>query len=78
MPHSCCCLRLAPVPLSQGTKFFWRSKESIDVAIHFNSDEDVITISTRSHQRGHNYPAIFVEASKIPIARVDAVSGCQA
>lgn len=54
--------------------FFWRSKENIDVAFHYNKDEGLVTISTRSHERGHNYPAIFVDASKIPVSKADAVS----
>lgn len=54
--------------------FFWRSKENIDVAFHYNRNEELLTISTRSHERGHNYPAIFIDACKIPISRADAVS----
>lgn len=59
--------------LLQGAKFFWRSQENIDVAFHFNKDEEVITISTHSHERGYNYPAIFVDVSKIPVSKADAV-----
>lgn len=57
----------------QGTRFFWRSKENIDVAFHYNSDEDMITISTRCPERSYNYPAIFVDASKIPASKTEAV-----
>lgn len=63
-----------PPSPAQGSQFFWRSKESIDVAYHYNADEGLITISTRCPERGYNYPAIFVDASKIPISRADAVS----
>ncbi|CAN0382584.1 unnamed protein product [Ascophyllum nodosum] len=68
-------LRAIPIGtlLHQGSQFFWRSKESIDVAFHYNSDEGLITISTRCPSRGYNYPAIFVDASKIPVSKGDAV-----
>lgn len=33
-----------------------------------------MTISTRSHERGYNYPAIFVDVSKIPVTRSECVS----
>lgn len=58
----------------QGSRFFWRSKETIDVAFHHNSDEGLITISTRSLERAYNYPAIFVDAAKIPVPKSEAVS----
>lgn len=60
-------------PRSQGSRFFWRSKETIDVAFHYNWDDELITISTRCLERGHNYPAIFVDASKLPITKSEAV-----
>lgn len=58
----------------QGSRFFWRNKETIDVAFHHNSDEGLITISTRSLERAYNYPAIFVDATKIPVPKSEAVS----
>lgn len=59
----------------QGSRFFWRSKETVDVAFHYNSDEGLITISTRCLDRAYNYPAIFVDAGKIPVPKSEAVSG---
>lgn len=44
------------------------------MAFHYNKDEGVITISTRSHGRGYNYPAIFVDVSKVPVSKAEAVS----
>eukprot|EP00752_Nemacystus_decipiens_P002760 g2578.t1 len=69
-------LRAIPIGklIHQGSRFFWRSKETIDVAFHHNSDEGLITISTRSLERAYNYPAIFVDATKIPVPKSDAVS----
>lgn len=58
----------------QGSHFFWRSKETIDVAFHHNSNEALITISTRSIERVYNYPAIFIDATKIPVPKSEAVS----
>lgn len=60
--------------LPQGSRFFWRSKETIDVAYHYNSDEGLITISTRCPERAYNYPAIFVDVAKIPVHKSEAVS----
>lgn len=59
---------------AQGSRFFWRSKETIDVALHLNTDEGLMTISTRCPERGYNYPAIFVDVSKIPVHKSEAVS----
>ncbi|CAM9715689.1 unnamed protein product, partial [Pylaiella littoralis] len=59
--------------LYQGSRFFWRSKETIDVAYHYNSDEGLITISTRCPERAYNYPAIFVDVAKIPVHKSEAV-----
>ena len=76
--HSACHIAVSKIfhdlSRTQGSQFFWRSKESIDVAFHYNSDEGLITISTRCPSRGYNYPAIFVDASKIPVSKGDAVS----
>ncbi|CAM9854239.1 unnamed protein product, partial [Hapterophycus canaliculatus] len=60
--------------MAKGTRFFWRSKENIDLAFHFNKDEGLITISTRCPERSYNYPAIFVDASKIPVHKSEAVA----
>eukprot|EP00904_Undaria_pinnatifida_P002500 jgi/Undpi1/12250/HiC_scaffold_5.g01926.m1 len=59
--------------IHQGSLFFWRSKENLDVAFHYNSDEGLVTISTRCLERGYNYPAIIVDASKIPVSKAMAV-----
>eukprot|EP00903_Cladosiphon_okamuranus_P018620 g17140.t1 len=69
-------LRAIPIGklIHEGSRFFWRSKDTIDVAFHHNSDEGLITISTRSLERGYNYPAIFVDAAKIPVPKSEAVA----
>ena len=43
------------------------------MAFHLNSDEGLVTISTRCLERGYNYPSIFVDASKIPVSKAMAV-----
>ncbi|KAG5176992.1 hypothetical protein JKP88DRAFT_265274 [Tribonema minus] len=49
--------------------FFWRSQQNLDVVLHENIGEGVVIISTRSFDRDLTFPPIFVEASRIPIAR---------
>ncbi|CAM9449508.1 unnamed protein product [Ectocarpus sp. 4 AP-2014] len=73
-------LRAVPIGelVHQGSRFFWRSKETIDVALHLNADEGLMTISTRCPERGYNYPAIFVDVSKIPVHKTEAVARANA
>ncbi|CAM9179114.1 unnamed protein product [Chrysoparadoxa australica] len=53
--------------LHKGSKFFWRSKENIDIAIYENREEGIISIWTHSHEYGTNYHPIYLDSHKLPV-----------
>lgn len=59
--------------LYEGKKFFWRSKQNLDIVIHENSEEGIIIVSTRCFETGKTYPPLFLETSKMPYTKLDVV-----